>query len=201
MNAPADGPVKLFGLAALRQRQVAQAEQVQRRIERLLRVVKTLQQVLRAERAIRLLQIDQRLLGIVRHRLERIVAESAYAQDVEHQHAVIGGDGAAAFGHDGRMRHFGFVADILDVIDDVVGVLLQRVVDARFEIGLRAVVVDAQAAADIQVLQSGARALQLHVNARGFDHRGFDLPDIGDLAAQMEVQQLRGNPPCPPAFI
>ena len=54
------------------------------------------------------------------------------------------------------MRHLGFVADVLDVIDDVVGVFLQRVVDARFEIRLRAVVVDAQAAADVHVLQPGA---------------------------------------------
>ncbi len=64
------------------------------------------------------------------------------------------------------MRHFGFVAHVLDVIHDVVGVFLQRVIDARFEIGLRTVVIDAQAAADVQIFQPGAGALQLHVNAR-----------------------------------
>ena len=83
-----------------------------------------------------------------------------------------------------------FVAHVLDVIDDVVGVFLQRVVDARFEIGLRAVVVDAQAAAHVQVLQAGAGARQLDVDARGFVHRALDLADVGDLAAQVEVQQL-----------
>jgi hypothetical protein len=85
-------------------------------------------------------------------------AEAADAQDVEHQHAVIGGDGAAAFGDDGRVRDFGLVADVLDVVDDVVGVFLERVVDAGFEVGLRAVVVDAQAAADVEVFQAGAGA-------------------------------------------
>ena len=57
------------------------------------------------------------------------------------------------------MRHAGLVAHALDVIDDVVGVFLQRVVDARLEVGLRAVVVDAQAAADVQVLQTRRRGL------------------------------------------
>ncbi len=86
--------------------------------------------------------------------------------------------------------HLGFVAHVLDMIDDVVGVFLQRVIDAGFEIGLRAVVIDAQAAADVQVFQPGAGALQLHVNARRLHHRGLDLADVGDLAAQVEVQQL-----------
>ena len=54
------------------------------------------------------------------------------------------------------MRHLGAVAHILDVIDDVVGVFLQGVVDARLEIGLRTIVVDAQPTADVQVLQPGA---------------------------------------------
>ena len=82
-----------------------------------------------------------------------------HAQHAEHQHAVIGDDRAAAFGDDRRMRHAGFVADALHVIDDVVGVFLQRVVDARFEVGLRAVVVDAQAAADVEVLAARRRRL------------------------------------------
>ena len=143
------------------------------------------------ERAVGLLQIDQRLLGILRDlRREFVVAEAGHAQNVEHQHAVIRGDGAPAFGNDGGMRHFGFVAHVLDVIDDVVGVFLQRVIDARFEIGLRAVVIDAQAAADVQIFQARAGALQLHVHARRFHHRGLDLADVGDLAAQVEMQQL-----------
>jgi len=37
------------------------------------------------------------------------------------------------------------VADVLHVVDDVVGVFLQGVVDAGFEIGLGSIVVDAEA--------------------------------------------------------
>src|SRR5208282_6771151 len=114
-------------------------------------------------------------------RRESIVAESADAQYVEYQHAVISGDGSSALGHDGGMRNLGFVADVLDVINDVVGVFLQRVIDAGFEIGLRSVVIDAQAAADVQILQAGARTLQFRVNPRAFQHGCLDLPDVGDL--------------------
>ena len=146
---------------------------------------------MRGERAIGFLQVDERLLG-VGGRLGGHVgfAHAGHAQHVEHQHAVIGGDGAPAFGDDGGVRHVDFVAHALHVIDDVVGVFLQRVVDAGFEIGLRAVVIDAQAAAHVQVLQARAGARQVHVHAHGFVHRGLDLADVGDLAAQVEVEQV-----------
>ncbi len=74
--------------------------------------------------------------------------------------------------------------------DDVVGVFLQRVVDARLEIGLRAVVIDSQAAADVEIFQPGALLVQLGVNANRFVQRTLDLTDVGDLAAQVKVEQL-----------
>ncbi len=43
--------------------------------------------------------------------------------------------------------HLGLIAHVLDVIDDVVRVFLQRVIDARFEVGLRPVIVDSETAA------------------------------------------------------
>ena len=65
LDAAADLPVNALRPAALLQRQIAQAEQVQRGIERLLRVVKAFEQVLAGQPAQRLLQIDQRLLDVV----------------------------------------------------------------------------------------------------------------------------------------
>ena len=142
--------------------------------------------------AIGFLQIDERLLGIGRSLGGDFgFAHARHAQHVEHQHAVIGGDGAPALGDDGGVRHVDFVAHALHVIDDVVGVFLQGVVHARFEIRLRAVVIDAQAAAHIQIVQAGAGARQVHVHAHGFVHRALDLADVGDLAAQMEVEQVQ----------
>ena len=82
------------------------------------------------------------------------------------------------------------VAHRLDVVDDVVGVLLERVVDARLEVRLRAVVVDAQPAADVEVLEPGAVLHELGVDPRRLVQRALDDADVGDLAAQVEVQEL-----------
>ena len=133
----------------------------------------------------------QRLFPLrVRRAGHLLVAEAGDAEHVEHEHAVVGDDGAAALGHDRRVRNARLVAHGLDVVDDVVGVLLERVVHARFEVRLRAVVVDAQAAADVEVLKPGAQLRQLRVDARRLVQRALDDADVGDLAAEMEVQQL-----------
>ena len=146
---------------------------------------------LEVERTVGLEQVDQRLLGVLGQLARGLfLAESADAQNVEHQRAVVGDHGAAALADDGGVRNLGLVADALHVIHQVVGVFLERVVDARFEIGLRAVVVDAEAPADVQIAQTGAGPPQLHVHAGGLDDRALDVPDVGDLAAEVEVQQL-----------
>ena len=89
------------------------------------------------------------------------------------------------------MGNAALVADALDAEDDIVGVFLESVIDRGFEIGLRAVVVDAQAAADIQKLEAGADAVQLNIHAGGFRQSILDAADIGDLAAQMKVNELQ----------
>src|SRR5579872_1020963 len=190
-NAPANCPIQVFSLAALRQRKIAKIEQIQRRIQRLLGVMKAFEQILGAERLVSFLEIDKRLFGVFRNRRHRIVAKAAYAQNVKNQNAVVGRDGAAAFGNDGRVWDVGFLAHVLNVVNDVVGIFLQRVVDAGLEVGLRTVVVDSQASADIQIFETGAGALQLDVDTRGFIHRSLDLADVGDLAAQVKMQQLQ----------
>ena len=130
-----------------------------------------------------------------------VVAQPGDAEHVEDEHAVVGDDRPAALRDDRRMRHACLVADGLDVIDDVVGVLLQRVVDARFEVGLRTVVVDAQSAADVEVLEARRPRLpELGVDARGFVQRALDVADVRDLAAEVEVQQLEAVLPCPQRF-
>ena len=64
LNLAANRPEEILGDATLVERQITQAEQVQRGIERLLCVVIGLEQIARGDRSERLLQIDQRLLGI-----------------------------------------------------------------------------------------------------------------------------------------
>ena len=66
LYSPADGPVVVLGQAALNERQIAEAEQIERRVQSLLSVVKAFEQVLRAQRTVSLLKIDERLLGVFR---------------------------------------------------------------------------------------------------------------------------------------
>ena len=61
----ADRPEQVLGHAALLERQVAAVEQVERHVERLLRVVVALEHVARGDVVVGLDQIDQRLLPVV----------------------------------------------------------------------------------------------------------------------------------------
>ena len=53
-----------------------------------------------------------------------------------------------------------------------------------------AVVVDAQPAADVDVLQPGPEPVQLDVDAGRLGQRVLHLADVGDLAAHVEVGHL-----------
>ena len=109
-------------------------------------------------------------------------------EDVRHEDRVVGRDGAAGLGDEDRRRHLLLVADLLDRVDDVVGVLLDRVVHGRIEGRLRAVVVDPEAAAQVQVLDRHALGAQLRVHAAGFADRLLDLADVRDLGPDVEVE-------------
>ena len=67
------------------------------------------------------------------------------AEHFDDQHAVMRDDGAAAFADDVRVRHFLGVANVGDVINDVVRVFLQRVIRRAVERRAAAVVIHAQA--------------------------------------------------------
>ena len=82
------------------------------------------------------------------------------------------------------------VAGLLDRGDDVVGVLLHGVVHRRVEVGLRAVVVDAEPAADVDEARRRAHLVQADEDAAGLAQRVLVRADGGDLRADVEVQQL-----------
>ena len=113
-----------------------------------------------------------------------------HAEDVEDQHRVVRDHGAAGLGDDVGVRDALAVAGLLDRGDDVVGVLLHRVVHRRVEVGLRAVVVDAEAAADVDVARLRAHLVQADEDAARLAQRVLVGADGGDLRADVEVQQL-----------
>jgi hypothetical protein len=56
--------------------------------------------------------------------------EAVDVEDVDHQHRVVGHDGAAGLGDDVGMRHAGLGGDFGDGLDDVGAVFLGAVVAA-----------------------------------------------------------------------
>jgi len=88
------------------------------------------------------------------------------------------------------VRHAAGVADFHDAEHHVVGVLLERVVERRGEVGLRAVVVHAQAAADVEVAEGSAHLHQVDVDLGGLAQAVLDRPNGRDLAAEMKVEKL-----------
>ena len=187
----ADGPEDVLGHHPLRQRQVAEVEELQRLFLVLEGVVVGLEDVLARYLAVGLEQVLHDARGVRTDLLGRLAdVELADAQDVDHQHRVVGDHGAPRLRHDGRVRHAAGVADLLQGEHDVVRVLLRRVVHRRGEVRLRAVVVDAEPAARVEVLQRRAHLGDLDVEAPRLAQRVLDGADGGDLAAEVEVQEL-----------
>ena len=99
-------------------------------------------------------------------------------------------DRAPAFAHDGRMRDAFGIADIHDVPDDVVGVFLERIIRRAVEIAARAVVIDAEPAADVEISELMAELRKLGVIARRFAHGALDGGDVRHLRADVEMNEL-----------
>ena len=100
------------------------------------------------------------------------------AEHVEDQHAVVRRDGAAGFADDQRMRDVAGVTDAADAIHHIAGVLVQGVVHRRREVCAAAIVVDAKAAADVDVLEPGAHELEFRVHVGELVDRVLDAADV-----------------------
>ncbi len=121
---------------------------------------------------------------------QRVGLEAGDVEDVEQQDRVVGHQGPARFGDDDRVGDVVLVERGHHRLDDVRAVFLEGVVAAGQEVGLGAVVVHCQAAAEVEVFDLRALPDQAGVDAAGLVHRGADLADVGDLRAQVVVDQL-----------
>ena len=88
------------------------------------------------------------------------------------------------------MRHAFFIAHAHGAVDNSGGIFRQRVIGAELETGLAAVVINAHAAADIQVLHARAQLGKLHIGAHKFVHAGVDLANFVNLAAHVAMQKF-----------
>ncbi len=109
--------------------------------------------------------------------------------DLHHQHGVVRGHGAATFREDVRMRQFLLVAEFLEHADYGTGVVVHVVVDRAGIARMGAVVVHAQTATDVDVIQWQAQGAQLGIVADGFAEALAIVGQVGDLRTHVEVQQ------------
>ena len=113
-----------------------------------------------------------------------------------HQHqCMMRGQRAPALTDEVRHRQIMFAAGLGDGVDNVVRVLLRRVVDTRLGGGIRAVVVHTEAATDIDIGDIDTHPAQLGIEARDFLEAGLDVADVRNLAAEMEVNELENIEP------
>ncbi len=104
---------------------------------------------------------------------------------------MVRGQRASALRDQVRHRHLGLAARLRHRVDDVVGVLLERVVHARVALRRsRAVVIDAEPTAHVDVRELHAHFTQFDVKAGNFLQPGLDEPDVRDLRTEMEVDEL-----------
>ena len=195
-DARAGGPIEPFGETTQFEGQQAEVEHLQALLARGQRVVPTLDQAPSARFAVGVEQIEYGLRkGFVRAfvlapaDIEPI--ERRAPEHVEHQDAVVRGDGAAGFADDHRMRDAAGLADAADAVHDIVRVFLDAVVHRGGIVAGRAVVVDAETTADVDVLEAGTEKFELRVDMRELVDGVLDALDVLQLAARVAVHELQ----------
>src|SRR5688572_9957630 len=186
-------PVEPLGEAAHLDRQVADAEHLLGLLAGLLGVVPALHQAALADGRVRVVEVLDRLRQAAPARplghAEQVEARGA--EHIEQEHAVVRRDRAPGLAQDHRVGQAARVADAGDPVDHVVRILAQRVVRGRLEVRARAVVVDAEAAADVDVLEPGAEARELRVHHRELVDRVLDAADVVKLGARVAMHELQ----------
>src|SRR5690349_17765209 len=115
------------------------------------------------------------------------------ANRAEHFHdenAVVRDDGTSALTDDVRVVDLLRVADVTDVINDIVRVFLQGVIGRAVERRPAAVIIDTQAAANINVFDGKAHLVKFGVETRRLLDRFFDSEDVRHLRADVKMNQL-----------
>ena len=97
---------------------------------------------------------------------------------------------AARLTHQRRRRDPSLLTHLHDGIHHVIGVFLQRVINGRRKIGLRAVIIDPQPATRHRGSERRPHFHQLTVETSSFPQALFNVPNIGNLAPQVKVQEL-----------
>ena len=117
--------------------------------------------------------------------------EIGHVQNVEQQHGIISHGGAAGFGDDVRMRDVFGRQRFGDRFDHVHAIFVERVIAAGGIIGVGAVVIDREPAAEVEEPHGSTFLDQSGIDPAGFEHAGTDVADVRDLRADMVMEQTQ----------
>src|SRR2546423_112783 len=192
VGALAHVPEEHLALGAVFQGYESEVEEREHLVAVFERVVVELAVVLDRYRLAQVAQLDDDLRVVLVNLDGRDVLDDRLdlGLHVRDEHGVVGRKIPTRLLDDGRVRDVLVVADLHDRVDHVVGELLRRVVGRRVEGGLRAVVVNGHAAANVEEFYRNLHLVNLGVDARGLLHRVLDALDVRELRADVEVQEL-----------
>src|SRR5688500_9812933 len=123
----------------------------------------------------------------LRHCIVRLRLDVDHAQQ---QQRVMSGESPPRFADDMRHRQLVLAARFRQSVNHVVCVFLERVVHARLGCRAAPVVVDAQSPANVYMRDSDSQLAELGVVARDLLKPRLDVADVGDLRAEVKVNQL-----------
>src|SRR6266700_5848852 len=112
------------------------------------------------------------------------------AKSFDHENRMMRDNRASAFAHDRGMRDTFGIAYVHDVPNDVVSIFLEGIIGGTVEIAARAIVIDAETSAYIEITELVAQFSELGVIAGRFPHGALDRRDIWHLRSDMEMNKF-----------
>ena len=186
-------PEELLDHGAGAQVDKAQREAVQRLVAYLQRVVPVLEQSRLVDFVPNLIDVAHQLVIVLADGVHLLVPlrQRGGLEHIHDEHRVMSCQGAAALVDDVGMLEAVLVASVHERIDSVVDILLDAVVHrVATAAGARAVVIHAQSAANVDILHLKAQLGQLHIELCSLAQGVLDAANLGDLAADVEVDEF-----------
>ena len=99
-------------------------------------------------------------------------------------------ESAAAFGKNIGGRHTGLLTDNAYRMNDIICILLQRVVHAGSTVVPHSRIIDSQPTPDVKRTERQPTRFEIRINSRCLDDSRFQTANIGDLTPKMKMEQL-----------
>ena len=187
-----DAPEQTFTHGAGGQVVIADLETVEHVIVQLNGIVPAFEQILRGEPLVNAVKVFQRVGCVVFDFVDILVEEclTGCFKHVEYQDGMVCRKCTARFCDDVRVSDAAVFASFEHGVHHVVRVFLNGVVHRACVGTAGAVVIHAETAAYVHEFKAHAHLLNLHVELRDFAKAALDVTNVGNLATQVEVDEL-----------